>query len=285
MEKHGLVAAVIVNWNSGNLLRECIQSLRGTAPSVDIVVVDNASTDTSLEIAGNILKNVDIVRNSVNRGFAAAVNQGFAESSNSYVLVLNPDIRVMPGAVEALAGLLDNNPKAGAVSGYTNDKYLPRPFPRAITFMKENLGFSSEKSLERPHERIAVDQPAAAALLIRREAYDSVGGFDERFYPAWYEDVDFCHRLKSGGWEIYFLPDAEFQHEGGYSAATLGTKAFAEAYYHNQIRYAQKHFGPLGQFGVRASIAAGMLIRMAARPGNAGAYAHVFREAIAGWRN
>ena len=280
-----LVAVVIVNWNSGDLLRACIQSLLVTAPSVDLVVVDNASTDASLELAGGFLNNVDVVRNSVNRGFAAAVNQGFAESSNNYVLVLNPDVRVMPGAVEALIEFLDTNDKVGAVGGYTNEKYLPRPFPAATTFMKENLGFSSERILSRPGTRVAVDQPAAAALMIRRDAYDSVGGFDERFYPAWYEDVDVCQRLKAVGWEIYFLPDAEFQHEGGYSAATLGRKAFAEAYYHNQIRYAQKHFGAVGQFGVRASMAAGMLIRMAARPKNAGAYAHVFREAIAGWRN
>jgi GT2 family glycosyltransferase len=279
------VAVVIVNWNSGNLLRACIQSLQVTAPSVDIVIVDNASTDSSLELAGGFLNHVDVIRNSVNRGFAAAVNQGFAESSNSYVLVLNPDVRVMPRAVEALAKCLDADAKAGAVGGYTNEKYLPRRFPVATTFMKENLGFSSERTLARPQARVAVDQPAAAALMIRRDAYDSVGGFDERFYPAWYEDVDFCQRLKSRGWEIYFLPDAEFQHEGGYSAAAMGTQAFAEAYYHNQIRYAQKHFGVLGQFGVRASMAAGMLIRMAARPQSAGAYAHVFREAIVGWRN
>ena len=97
-----MVTAVIVNWNSGNLLRVCIESLLVTAPAVDVLVVDNASTDDSLEAAGGFLQHIDVVRNSVNRGLAAAINQGFAQTTSNYVLVLNPDIRIMPGAVETL---------------------------------------------------------------------------------------------------------------------------------------------------------------------------------------
>src|SRR5262249_40009146 len=130
-----MVTVIIVNWNSGNLLRVCIESLLVTAPAVDIVVVDNASTDASLEAAGGFLSQVDLVQNSVNRGFAAAVNQGFSQTSTAYVLVLNPDIRVMPGAVENLARFLDEHPKAGAVGGYVNDKYLPRNLPVATTLI------------------------------------------------------------------------------------------------------------------------------------------------------
>jgi GT2 family glycosyltransferase len=279
-----MVAVIIVNWNSGNLLRVCIESLLVTAPGVDILVVDNASTDASLEAAGGFLNQLDLVQNSVNRGFAAAVNQGFSQTSAGYILVLNPDVRVMPGAVESLARFLDQHPNAGAVGGYVNDKYLPRNLPTAATLIKENLGFSTRTSPPQSQVMLAVDQPAAAALMIRRDSYDDVGGFDERFYPAWYEDVDFCRRLKSAGWALYFLPDAEFQHEGGYSVEALGAKRFAEAYYHNQIRYAQKHFGTVARLAIRASIAAGMLLRMMIRPKNAAAYAHVVRGAIGGWQ-
>ena len=276
-------SVVVVNWNSGNLLCVCVESLLVAAPGSDIVVVDNASTDASLEAAGGFLNHLAIVRNSVNRGFAAAVNQGFAQTSSPYVLILNPDMRVMPGAVELLSEFLDLHPKAGAVGGFVNDKYLPRALPTATALVKENLGLGP-KHPTRPEGTIAVEQPAAAALMVRRDAYDEIGGFDERFYPAWYEDVDFCRRLKSAGWEIYFAPEAEFQHEGGYSAEALGSKGFTEAYYHNQLRYAQKHFDRAARLGVRASIAAGMLARIAVRPHNAGAYANALRGALCGWR-
>jgi GT2 family glycosyltransferase len=128
-----------------------------------------------------------------------------------------------------------------------------------------------------------VDQPAAAALMVRRDAYLAVGGFDEQFFPAWYEDVDFCQRLKAKGWDIYFVPEAKFHHDGGYAAALLGAHAFAEAYYRNQLRYATKHFGRPGRLGVRASIAAGMIARLIARPANARAYAGVLRGVLGGW--
>jgi len=279
-----MITAVIVNWNSGGYLRACLESLLITTPGAEIVVVDNASDDSSLELAGAFLNQVDVVRNSVNRGFAGAVNQGFAQTSSSYVLILNPDVRVIPGAVEALAHFLDSHPKAAAAGGDLNDKYLPRSLPSSATIIQENLGLSARQIRSRPGSPVAVEQPAAAALLIRRDAFDEIGGFDERFFPAWYEDVDFCQRLKAAGWEIYFLPEAEFQHEGGYSAKSLGTEKFAEAYYHNQLRYAQKHFGAAAQLSVRASIVVGMLLRMATSPRNARAYASVLRKAIGGWR-
>jgi hypothetical protein len=116
--------------------------------------------------------------------------------------------------------------------------------------------------------------------MIRRDAYESIGGFDERFYPAWYEDVDFCFRLKESGWEIYFLSMAKFIHEGGYSAGALGSEKFVNAYYGNQMRYAQKHFGRAGSAAVRASVVAGMLGRMLARPTQAAAYGKVLAELL-----
>ena len=277
-------SVVIVNWNSGKLLKACIESLTAAASGVDVVVVDNASTDGSLESIDGFRDHIDIVRNSVNRGFAAAVNQGFVPTSGSYVLVLNPDLHVMPGSIDILERFLNANAGAGAVGGYVNEKYLPRDLPTAAALVRENLGFAAHHPAHHMNGAVAVDQPAAAALLVRRDAYDEIAGFDERFFPAWYEDVDFCLRLKASGWKIYFMPEARFQHEGGYSAAAMGPKAFADAYYHNQLRYAQKHFGLAARFVVRVSIAAGMLLRILARPRNASAYGSVFRESLVGWR-
>jgi GT2 family glycosyltransferase len=301
-------AVAIINWNSGLMLRACVESLVETTANAEILVIDNASGDASFESVQGFRNRVNFVRNSINRGFAAAVNQAFQATSTAYVLILNPDVRVLPGAVQLLQDFMDANPRAAAVGGYVGDKYLPRKLPTVGSLMLQNLGWSGTLGLREEVERrrsvlshssphpafghplpegegspLQVEQPAAAALLIRRDAYDDAGGFDERFYPAWYEDVDFCQRLKAKGWDIYFAPQARFLHEGGYSAEALGSSRFAEAYYHNQVRYAQKHFGPAGRALVRASIASGMIGRMIGRPRQAAAWGKVFIGVLAGW--
>jgi GT2 family glycosyltransferase len=229
---------------------------------------------------------VNVVRNSVNRGFAAAVNQAFNETATPYVLVLNPDVRVIAGSIELMSSFLDSHPKAGAVGGFVNEKYLPRTFPTAASIFGENIGFSGRRvkgEVLLSRQTIPVDQPAASAIMIRRDAFEEIGGFDERFYPAWYEDVDFCRRLNSAGWEIHFAPAAQFHHEGGYSAQAMGLNAFTAAYYRNQLRYAEKHFGFAPRLSVRVSIVLGLLMRIVARPANAGAYAGVLKGVLGGW--
>jgi GT2 family glycosyltransferase len=258
---------------------------------VEIVIVDNASDDGSVESVEGFRNRLHFVRNSSNRGFAAGVNQGVRVAEGAYILILNPDLRVTPGAAAVLEEFMNTHPRAGAIGGYVNDRYLPKRFPTVGTLIMENLGIASPRrspSLRgrrdrgAPGEGYAVDQPAAAAMMLRREAYEEVGGFDERFYPAWYEDVDFCRRLNAAGWEIYFVPKAQFQHEGGYSAAALGAGDFVRAYYSNQARYARKHLGSAAAGAVRASIAAGMLGRMVTRPAHARAYAKTFWAAVRG---
>jgi GT2 family glycosyltransferase len=289
-------AIAVINWNSGPLLRGCIESLLATTTNADIVIIDNASTDTSLELAEEFRNRVDVIRNTVNRGFAAAVNQAFQTSSSSYVLVLNPDVAALPGSVQMLKDFMDSHPRAGAAGGYVGDKYPPRRFPSARTMILENLGIRlltvtalyqrRQSGGHRPplqSKAIPVDQPAAAALMIRRDAYEEVEGFDEQFFPAWYEDVDFCRRVKARGWEVFFLPAAEFLHEGGYSAAALGSEHFVRAYYGNQLRYAQKHFGSMSNLAIRISIAAGMIGRMIGKPRQARAYGRALLGALKGW--
>jgi GT2 family glycosyltransferase len=273
----------IINWNSGRLLRPCIESLLATTTGSEILIVDNASEDASLESVQGFQNRVHFVRNSVNRGFAAAVNQAFQATSSSYVLILNPDVRVTPGAVQTLRDFIDAHPRAAAVGGHVGEKYLPKPFPTPRTLMCENLGIPvSREDGVVAHAVIQVDQPAAAALMVRRDAFDEVGGFDEQFYPAWYEDVDFCRRVKEKGWELYFASDAKFLHEGGYSAARMGAEDFLRSYYRNQLRYARKHFGVMSVAAVRASIAAGMVGRMIARPNKAAAYSKALIAIVRG---
>jgi N-acetylglucosaminyl-diphospho-decaprenol L-rhamnosyltransferase len=273
----------IVNWNSGRLLRACVESLIAAATSAEILIVDNASEDDSMAAMAAFRNRVHIIRNSGNRGFAAAVNQCFHATSSSYVLVLNPDIRVGSGAVRLLEEFMAAHPRAGAAGGYVNEKYLPRNLPTTRSLMLENLGIPVKSRIHTNGSVVAVEQPAAAALMIRRDAYETVGGFDEQFYPAWYEDVDFCNRLVRAGWEIYFVPKAEFIHEGGYSAAAMGKDVFLRAYYRNQLRYAQKHLGSAATVALRVSIAAGMLGRILAEPKQARAYGRTLLGVLGGW--
>lgn len=270
------VTAAIINWNSGSWLGVCVRSLVDTREAETIMVVDNASNDDSLRAIDPLRNEITVIENSVNRGFASAVNQAFEVAETPLILVLNPDIQALAGSISHLRKVFEENPSAGAAGGYVNDKYLPRAFPTVGSLVRENLGIP-----RMPAGRaggtgaIAADQPAAAALMIRREAFDAVGGFDEQFHPAWYEDVDFCFRLKQAGWLIYFVPEAKFLHGGGYSVDQMGFGQFAPAYYRNQLRFARKHLGLGAYWTVRLSIGLGMIGRMALKPRQARAYARV----------
>jgi GT2 family glycosyltransferase len=187
---------------------------------------------------------------------------------------------------------MDDHPRAAAVGGDVGEKYPPRNLPGAKDLVLENLGLAPVGALyERPVrsqtaptvEFIRVEQVAAAAMLIRREPYQDVPVFDDRFYPAWYEDVDFCRRLKHDNREVYFAPHAKFEHSGGYSAKTMGSTQFLNAYYRNQIRYAKKWFEWYEVTLVRASVVAGMIGRTIVRPRNAPGYFKVLLGALIGW--
>jgi GT2 family glycosyltransferase len=106
-----------------------------------------------------------------------------------------------------------------------------------------------------------VDQPAAACLMVSREALEAVGGFDESFYPAWFEDVDLCRRIRNSGGRIRFQPEARFLHHGGYSLRHLSRQEFLESFHLNQIRYFQKHHGSKAASRVKKLIVTGLLIR------------------------
>jgi GT2 family glycosyltransferase len=274
---------VVINWNSADLLRTCIESLVATTTDPAILVIDNASRDYSVDFITGFHNRVSLIGNSSNRGFAAAVNQAFEWTTTPYILILNPDVQVLPGAVQLLEEFMDSHPWTGAAGGYVGEKYLPRAFPTFGALVRENLGLGSGLAPIQSSEPIQVDQPAAAALIIRRDAYEDTGPFDERFFPAWYEDVDFCLRLKCHGWKIFFVPAAKFIHTGGYSAERLGSERFLRAYYRNQVRYVEKHFGSLATIAVRASIAAGMIGRVIERPRQVKALAKVLMGALVGW--
>lgn len=257
--------AVIVTWNSGDRIAACLNAL---PPETPAVVVDNASEDGTAALARG---RATVIANQLNRGFAAAANQGIAALDCEFVLLLNPDTLVrsvvMPGeGVGAVGGRLVGE------DGCTQQGFAVRGFPTPLALSFEILGLNRiwrgnpvNRRYRRPDfdfDRAQdADQPPGAFLLIRKKAWEDVDGFDERFTPVWFEDVDFCRRLVGAGWRIRYEPGAVAVHAGGASVKKLEDRERVWYWYANLLRYAGKHFNPLGLGLVRLAMLAAFLPR------------------------
>ncbi|MFO7947040.1 MAG: glycosyltransferase family 2 protein [Armatimonadota bacterium] len=248
----------IVNWNTREFLRDCLQSLRDNVegPAPEIIVVDNASTDGSAQMVRAQFSDVTLIALEENIGYAAGNNRAIEEAGGHRILLLNPDIVVQEGSVEALHDFLDEHPEAGAVAPRLlqpdgSVQLTCRSFPDPDVILYEALGLSRLF----PHSRTfgkyrmswwdyddtrPVDQPMASALLIRSDVFDEIGLFDERF-PIFFNDVDFCRRMWDAGWEIWFTPEAQMRHEGGASTRQVRRKMIIESH-KSLLRYYHKHY-------------------------------------------
>lgn len=288
-----MISIVIVNWNSGPHLGNCLASLAAHSPEAELVVVDNASGDGSLEQALTRAPSAVVVRNLDNRGFAAGCNQGWTAATGDPVLFLNPDAESTPDAVQRLACTLEQDPSAWAAGGRLTDRsgttqvgFNVRRFPTPGQVAAEalllhrvwphNPWSRRYRLLDWPHDsRSAVDQPAGACLMVRRSALKKLDGFDESFYPAWFEDVDLCRRIRGLGGKILFEPQARFLHHGGSSLERLEPAGFLGTYHRNQVRYFRKHHSPAAARRVERLAIAGLRLRAvlcAFRPRAAAAY-------------
>ena len=271
-----LISIVIVNWNSGRLLQSCVQSLLQHAPECQIVVVDNASTDSSLLFVEEIHASAfSIVRNRRNAGFAEGNNIGWRRSEGDRILFMNPDIECQPESIACLERTLDADPGIWAVgghlvspSGQSQANYNVRAFPSFGNVAAEMLFMDALLPSRRQARRAAaqsaavdVDQPAAACLMVEKAALDKVGGFDEDFRPAWFEDVDLCRRIRDCGGRIQYQPLARFLHHGGYSLQRIARQDFLEIFHANQIRYFRKHNGARAAARIRILIVLGLILR------------------------
>ena len=268
------VAAVIVTCNSGRHIASCLASLPGTARAV---VVDNASNDDTCAVVEREHPGTLLMRNRENRGFAAAVNQGVQASDEPLVLLLNPDARLTtpidplveqclaPGVGAAAGRLVDNQnrPQLG---------FNVRAFPTAATLALEALGWNRLWPSNPVNRRYRlrgfdaareqdVEQPAGALFMVRRDAWEAVGGLDERFHPLWFEDVDLCSRLRHAGYRIRYAPACAAQHEGGHSLAAADLELRRLAWYSNLLRFSKKHFSPQAHSWLVPVILLGVLSR------------------------
>ncbi len=272
-----MISIVIVNWNSGALLENCIRSLLACSVECPIVIVDNASEDSSMNFLDKTGKDILVLRNSRNAGFAAANNLGWRKSKGDIVLFLNPDIECLPGSVRSLEQALTADPAIWAVggrlispSGRSQTGFNVRSFPTigsvaAEMFFLDEIWpgnpWSHSVHLKDSGRPVDVDQPAAACLMVLRSALEAIGGFDEAFYPAWFEDVDLCMRIRARGGRILFQPNARFLHHGGYTLGRISRQDFLESFHTNQIRYFRKHYGARAASRVRWIVSLGLFLR------------------------
>ena len=298
------VSALVVSWNNRDFLGRCLESLpKGT----EIVVVDNASTDGSADFVAETFPDIQLIRLHQNVGFAAGINRAAAVATGTYLLLLNPDAEATPRAVERLVEFLDEHTTCAAAAGrllsMTEDWQRARNVKRLPTYgtiVAELMLFKQlwpGNPLSRHGDAAdvtdeasqAVEQPAATCLMVRSRVFADLGGMDEQFSPAWFEDVDLCRRILQAGWTIFFVPRSNFRHLGGASVATLGVGRTRRIYYQNLERYMGKHHGWPGRALTRTLVVAGMGLRVAgsALVGNGDGvrtFAGVLRAALGGWR-
>lgn len=271
------VAAVIVTYNSRREIGRCLRSLAGLE---EIFVVDNASTDGTVEAVRAIRPDIRILANAENRGFAAAVNQGVRASRAQLIALLNPDVE-LTAPLDAACPLAQTalRPEVGLAAGRLDDEkgefqhgFSVRALPTAGMLAAEVLllnriwpgnpwnqrwraaGFEPT----RPQE---CEQPAGAFWMFRREVFESLGGLDEEFHPLWFEDVDYCRRVREAGFQVRYEPEPRAKHAGGHSLRSVSARARHNAWYRNLLRFSGKHYSRPAVLGLKVAVAAGLTMR------------------------
>ena len=267
------IGIVIVTYNS----EEEIGASLGAAllTGADVVVVDNGSHDgTIAEVAR---RGVRLIANPTNQGFAAAVTQGFAALDSPYVLLLNPDA-VLQSGLAALREACDLPGSAGAggllvdAGGRPQTGFMVRQLPTPATLILEAVLLNRVwpgnpvnrryRGLGRDYStRLAVEQPAGAFFMVRRAVWRELGGFDEGFFPLWFEDVDFCRRVADRGYNLYFVPEAVAKHMGAHSIRRLTVEMRRVYWYGSLLRYSARHFRPRAFRAVCVAVVTGSVLR------------------------
>ncbi len=293
---------VLVSWRDADDTLAAIESLADArrripsgGPRTSLVVVDNGGALRRDAVLA-AWPDATLLVNEANRGFGPAANQGADAAGGDVLLLLNPDTRAVGEPFSEIANAFDSRPDVAAVAprlvddgdGDSSGPFLTRPdrenqftfqlrrLPRLRDDARELLLFDhlvpNNRGRRRfryadrdPDSPLEVEQAAGAALAVRRDLFRNAGAFDERFVPAWFEDVDLCARLAKHG-AILYWPAARFRHRGGASSRHLGYPRFLPIYYSNALRYRRERYGAAARVTYRALLVGGMTLRLAALP-------------------
>ncbi len=266
------LSVIIVSWNVRDLLRQCLRSISSEQSAVnsqqspvhrlrltEILVVDNASADGTVEMLHAEFPDVRVIPNSNNAGFTRGNNQALAVAQGRYLFLLNPDTELRLGALQALIDYADAHPRAGIIgprlfygdgAPQSSRRRLPTLATAFLESTKLQQWFPRNRALTRyymldtPDDATQeVDWVNGAAMFVRREVYDQIGGLDEAFF-MYSEELDWCYRAKRAGWQIVYLPTAQVTHYEGKSSEQV--VASRDVYFHSsKIRFFRKYRGAL----------------------------------------
>jgi GT2 family glycosyltransferase len=278
------LSIVIVSWNTCRLLDECLQSVQNelaaqagkTDLHAEVFVVDNGSTDGSVEMVRTGYPDVHLIANQHNPGFAGANNQALELARGRYSLLLNPDTVVLPDGLGALVRFMDEHPRAGVAGSRllnANHTLQPSCSPAPTLegelwrmfhldhFVPYGVYDMSQWSLT---EARPVDSVQGAAMLVRRSAHEQVGLLDASYF-MYSEEVDWCTRIKCAGWEIYWVPSSQIVHYGGQSSKQVADAMFLQLY-RGKIQYFHKHWGRFATRAYKLVLALAAVVRLVLSP-------------------
>jgi len=277
------VSIIIVNWNVTNIIKACLNSIFNSihnsfyknSISIEVIVIDNNSSDENVKILKEIFPNIKLVINKTNKGFAKACNQGIKISRGRYLFLLNPDTLLYAGCLEAMVTFLNLKKDAGGITPHIlnpdgSTQWLGRNLPTlgntfmvyffSYKFYKTIMGFLKRwKKLKVPFE---VEGVSGAAMMIRRKVLDSIGLLDEEL-PMYAEDIDICYRIIKAGWRLYCLPNVSIIHIRGASSKIVPIKAKFNSYKATHAYFSKNH-GELSALLIRLMISTSIVIRIIA---------------------
>jgi len=255
-----MLSVVVASWNTGGLTLACLRSVFAGPHGypIEVVVVDNGSTDGSADLVAEEFPEVKLVRNDYNRGYATANNQGANLATGRFLCLLNSDTEVPPHTLDALVDFLLEHGDYGAVSPkLTNPdgsvQHACMRFPGLLTALCYDTFLGSFWPGSNAQRRYTmadfdhlrsrdVDQPPGAVFMMSRQEFLDLGGLDEDLF-LFFNDVDLCRRLWARGRRIRYLAEVSVMHHGG--ASTRGFDQFVVTWHKNRLAYYRKHYGPL----------------------------------------
>lgn len=260
------VSIIIVNWKTPLLLARCLDSIARDSRlgELELIVVDNASGDSSVAMLQRDYPQVRVLANDANLGFSRACNQVIPEAKGQYILLLNPDTVVEPEAISKLADFMDSHPECGAAgpkvvnmdgtlqlacrrafptpeAAFYRVTYLSRLFPKHPIFSKYNLSWAN------PDEELEVDALSGSCMMVRADVVKQVGLLDEDIF-MFGEDIDWCWRIKQAKWKVLYTPSCVVQHVHGAASrlrpigTTVNLHKGMEVFYRKHL--AQKYWAP-----------------------------------------